>query len=78
MIFVNFKQLNVHSKVLNIVYNVILTPSVVTTQRDAEVAESMVKLISSHYEINTQTAAKNTVENIHQSWIPPLVNRYAP
>ncbi|XP_040010003.1 synaptonemal complex protein 2-like [Xiphias gladius] len=44
-------------------------------KRDAEVAESMVKLISSHYEINTQTAAKNTVENIHQSWIPPLVNR---
>ncbi|XP_071331947.1 synaptonemal complex protein 2 isoform X2 [Trachinotus anak] len=40
-------------------------------KRDAEVAESMVKLISSHYEINTQSMA----ENICQSWIPPLINR---
>ncbi|XP_053173914.1 synaptonemal complex protein 2 [Scomber japonicus] len=44
-------------------------------KRDAEVAGSMVKLISSRYEINTKSTAKPTVENISQCWIPPLVNR---
>ncbi|XP_034393537.1 synaptonemal complex protein 2 [Cyclopterus lumpus] len=43
--------------------------------RDAEVAGSLVKLISSHYEINTQSKAKDTAESIPKSWIPPLVNR---
>ncbi|XP_034446239.1 synaptonemal complex protein 2 isoform X5 [Hippoglossus hippoglossus] len=44
-------------------------------KRDAKVAKSMVKLISSHYETNTQSTAKNKAENIHESRIPPLVNR---
>ncbi|XP_068589399.1 synaptonemal complex protein 2 isoform X3 [Cebidichthys violaceus] len=44
-------------------------------KRDAEVAGSLVKLISSHYEINTQSTAKDTAEVIPQSWIPPPVNR---
>ncbi|XP_054465353.1 synaptonemal complex protein 2 [Anoplopoma fimbria] len=44
-------------------------------KRDAEVAGSMVKLISSHYEINTQSTAKDTAEIFPKSWIPPLVNR---
>ncbi|CAK6951244.1 synaptonemal complex protein 2 [Scomber scombrus] len=43
--------------------------------RDAEVAGSMVKLISSRYEINMKSIAKPTVENISQCWIPPLVSR---
>lgn len=58
-------------------YTMILTPSIGTTQRDAEVAGSMVKLISSHYESKSQYTAKNTAEKISSSWIPPLVNRYA-
>lgn len=37
----------------------------------------MVKLISSRYEINSQSTAKNTAEMICQSWIPPIINRYA-
>ncbi|AWP09495.1 putative synaptonemal complex protein 2 [Scophthalmus maximus] len=44
-------------------------------KRDAKVAESMVKLISSRYEINSQSTAKNTAEMICQSWIPPIINR---
>uniref|UniRef100_A0A4W6C0X2 Synaptonemal complex protein 2 n=1 Tax=Lates calcarifer TaxID=8187 RepID=A0A4W6C0X2_LATCA len=44
-------------------------------KRDAEVAGSMVKLISSHYESKSQYTAKNTAEKISSSWIPPLVNR---
>ncbi|XP_053281245.1 synaptonemal complex protein 2 [Pleuronectes platessa] len=44
-------------------------------KRDAKVAKSMVKLISSHYETNTQSTAKNKTENIPESRIPPLVNR---
>ncbi|XP_040915914.1 synaptonemal complex protein 2-like [Toxotes jaculatrix] len=44
-------------------------------KRDAEVAGSMVKHISSHYELDTQSTGKNTAEKIRQSWIPPLVNR---
>ncbi|XP_060930612.1 synaptonemal complex protein 2 [Limanda limanda] len=44
-------------------------------KRDAKVAKSMVKLISSHYETNTQSTAKNKAENIQESQIPPLVNR---
>ncbi|XP_044207947.1 synaptonemal complex protein 2 isoform X3 [Thunnus albacares] len=44
-------------------------------KRDAEAADSMVKLISSRYEINTQSTSKPTAENIPQCWIPPLVNR---
>ncbi|XP_068454092.1 synaptonemal complex protein 2 isoform X2 [Clinocottus analis] len=43
--------------------------------RDAEVAGSMVKLISSHYDINTQSKEKDTAKSIPKSWIPPLVNR---
>ncbi|XP_042347777.1 synaptonemal complex protein 2-like [Plectropomus leopardus] len=43
-------------------------------KRDAEVAGSMVKLISSRYESNTKSTAKDA-EIIPQSWIPPLVNR---
>ncbi|XP_069382156.1 synaptonemal complex protein 2 [Paralichthys olivaceus] len=44
-------------------------------KRDAKVAQSMVKIISSHYETNTQSTAKHKAENIHGSLIPPLVNR---
>ncbi|XP_032375632.1 synaptonemal complex protein 2 isoform X3 [Etheostoma spectabile] len=40
-------------------------------KKDAEVAGSMVKLISSRYENNTQSTAKG----IPKSWIPPLFNR---
>lgn len=57
-------------------YIVILTPSTVSTQRDAAVAGSMVKLISSRYEINTDSSAKDNAENAPQSWIPSFVNRY--
>lgn len=56
-------------------YIVILTPYTVSTQRDAAVAGSMVKRISSRYEINTKSSAKDNAENIPQSWIP-FVNRY--
>ncbi|XP_075950789.1 synaptonemal complex protein 2 [Anarhichas minor] len=44
-------------------------------KRDAEVAGSLVKLISSHYDVNTRSTAKVTAKVIPQSWIPPLVNR---
>ncbi|XP_049921300.1 synaptonemal complex protein 2-like [Epinephelus moara] len=44
-------------------------------KRDAEVAGSMVKLISSRYDSNTKSTAKDTADTIPQSWIPPLVNR---
>ncbi|TNN87725.1 Synaptonemal complex protein 2 [Liparis tanakae] len=44
-------------------------------KRDAEVAGSLVKRISSHYEINTKSKAKDTAEGIPKSWIPPLVKR---
>ncbi|XP_056279683.1 synaptonemal complex protein 2 [Pseudoliparis swirei] len=43
--------------------------------RDAEVAGSLVKRISSHYEINTKSKAKDTAEGIPKSWIP-LVKRH--
>lgn len=54
--------------------HIVILPPTVSVQRDAEVAGSMVKLISSRYEINTQSTAKDTAENILQS--PPFVNRY--
>ncbi|XP_037540184.1 synaptonemal complex protein 2 [Nematolebias whitei] len=44
-------------------------------KRDAKVTSSMVKLISSHYEIQTRSAATDSSENTVQNWIPPLVNR---
>ncbi|XP_070767245.1 synaptonemal complex protein 2 [Enoplosus armatus] len=44
-------------------------------KRDAEVAGSMVKLISSRYEINSQSTAKDNAESIPQSWGPPFVSR---
>ncbi|XP_034029114.1 synaptonemal complex protein 2 [Thalassophryne amazonica] len=44
-------------------------------KRDAEVAGSMVKLISSHYNIKTKSAAKVTGDSVPHCWIPPLVNR---
>ncbi|KAL6119851.1 sycp2l [Pungitius sinensis] len=44
-------------------------------KREAKVAGSLVKLISSHYEVSTQSTAKNTAGKIPKSWIPPLVNR---
>ncbi|KAK9515487.1 hypothetical protein VZT92_026131 [Zoarces viviparus] len=44
-------------------------------KKDAEVAGSLVKLISSHYDVNTRSTAKDTAKVIPQSWIPPLVNR---
>ncbi|XP_038579496.1 synaptonemal complex protein 2 isoform X5 [Micropterus salmoides] len=44
-------------------------------KRDAEVAGSMVKLISSRYEINSQSTAKYTAGKIPPSWSPPIVNR---
>ncbi|XP_029361274.1 synaptonemal complex protein 2 [Echeneis naucrates] len=40
-------------------------------KRDAEVAQSMVKHISSHYETNTNSST----ENVNLSWKAPLVNR---
>lgn len=55
---------------------VIIKPSTVSTQRDAEVAGSMVKLISSRYEINSQSTAKYTAGKIPPSWSPPIVNRF--
>ncbi|XP_035513508.1 synaptonemal complex protein 2-like [Morone saxatilis] len=47
----------------------------VKEKRDAEVAGSMVKLISSRYEINSQSTAKATAENIPQTWSTHFVNR---
>ncbi|XP_037627905.1 synaptonemal complex protein 2 isoform X4 [Sebastes umbrosus] len=44
-------------------------------KRDSEVAGSMVKLISSHYEINTKSTAKDTAGIIPKNWIHPLVDR---
>ncbi|XP_035863720.1 synaptonemal complex protein 2 isoform X6 [Sander lucioperca] len=44
-------------------------------KKDAEVAGSMVELISSRYKINTQSTAKDTAEGFPKSWIPPLFNR---
>ncbi|XP_059189388.1 synaptonemal complex protein 2 isoform X2 [Centropristis striata] len=44
-------------------------------KRDTEVAGSMVKLISSRYEMNTQPTVKHTAKMIPKSCIPPLVNR---
>lgn len=44
-------------------------------KRDAEVTGSMVKLISSRYEVKTQSTSKVTAENNPQSWSRPLVNR---
>ncbi|XP_063745820.1 synaptonemal complex protein 2 [Eleginops maclovinus] len=44
-------------------------------KRDAEVTGSMVKLISSRYEITTKPSGKETAGMIPKSWIPPLVNR---
>ncbi|XP_039657476.1 synaptonemal complex protein 2 isoform X4 [Perca fluviatilis] len=44
-------------------------------KKEEEVAGSMVKLISSRYDTNTQSTAKNTAESIPKSWIPPLFNR---
>ncbi|XP_024862049.1 synaptonemal complex protein 2 isoform X1 [Kryptolebias marmoratus] len=44
-------------------------------KRDAKVTASMMKRISSHYEVNTRSAAKGSIENTAQNWIPPLVNR---
>ncbi|KAM6981964.1 synaptonemal complex protein 2 [Tautogolabrus adspersus] len=40
-------------------------------KRDAAVAGSMVKLISSHYETKTQSTTKDPAKNIAQSSIPP-------
>ncbi|XP_029132895.2 synaptonemal complex protein 2, partial [Labrus bergylta] len=40
-------------------------------KRDAAVAGSMVKVISSHYETKTQSTAKDLAENIAQGSIPP-------
>lgn len=45
-------------------------PSNIFTQRDAELAGNMVKLISSRY------TAKETAENDPQSGNPSFVNRY--
>lgn len=53
-------------------YIMTLTPFTVSTQRDAELAGSMVKLISSRYD----STAKHSAENIPQVWNPPLINRY--
>ncbi|XP_026222650.1 synaptonemal complex protein 2 isoform X2 [Anabas testudineus] len=44
-------------------------------KKAAEVAGSMVKLISSHYKMNTRSTAKNTEKGVSQNWIPSLVNR---
>ncbi|KAI3356815.1 hypothetical protein L3Q82_003476 [Scortum barcoo] len=44
-------------------------------KRDAEVAGSMVKLISSRYQTNTQSKTKDTAGNNLQSCSPPFVNR---
>ncbi|XP_071372422.1 synaptonemal complex protein 2 [Centroberyx affinis] len=44
-------------------------------KRDAEVAGSMVQLISSHYESNTYSTAKATADSIPSFWIPPPVNK---
>ncbi|XP_068996668.1 synaptonemal complex protein 2 [Embiotoca jacksoni] len=44
-------------------------------KRDAEVTGSMVKLISSHYEMSTCSTEKRNAENTPRNWIPPLVNR---
>ncbi|XP_037336951.2 synaptonemal complex protein 2 [Pungitius pungitius] len=44
-------------------------------KREAKVAGGLVKLISSHYEVSTQSTAKNTAGKIPKSWIPSLVNR---
>ncbi|KAI4823429.1 hypothetical protein KUCAC02_012013 [Chaenocephalus aceratus] len=44
-------------------------------KRDAEVTGSMVKLISSRYEMTPKSSVKETAATIPKSWIPPLVNR---
>ncbi|XP_051805719.1 synaptonemal complex protein 2 [Acanthochromis polyacanthus] len=44
-------------------------------KRDAEVAGSMVKLISSRYERKTRSTGKDTAETVRQSWSRPLVSR---
>ncbi|XP_026188403.1 LOW QUALITY PROTEIN: synaptonemal complex protein 2 [Mastacembelus armatus] len=43
--------------------------------RDAEVASSMVKLISCHNKNKTEPIANHTTENIPKSWNPPHVDR---
>ncbi|KAM8864625.1 uncharacterized protein sycp2 [Spinachia spinachia] len=45
-------------------------------KRESEVAGGLVKLISSHYEVSSQSTAKDAAAMIPKSWIPPLVNRY--
>ncbi|KAJ4934026.1 hypothetical protein JOQ06_006833, partial [Pogonophryne albipinna] len=44
-------------------------------KRDAELTGSMVKLISSRYEMTPKSSVKETAATIPKSWIPPLVNR---
>ncbi|XP_029292237.1 synaptonemal complex protein 2 isoform X3 [Cottoperca gobio] len=44
-------------------------------KRDAEVTGSMVKLISSRYELTAQSSTKDTAEMIQNSRVPSLVNR---
>ncbi|KAG7520462.1 hypothetical protein JOB18_029913 [Solea senegalensis] len=43
--------------------------------RNAAVTQSMVKQISSHYDVKTQPTVKNTTEDVHSVWIPPVFNR---
>nr|XP_010772156.1 PREDICTED: synaptonemal complex protein 2 [Notothenia coriiceps] len=44
-------------------------------KRDAEVTGSMVKLISSRYEMTPKSSVKETAATIPKSWIPSVVNR---
>ncbi|XP_058499749.1 synaptonemal complex protein 2 isoform X5 [Solea solea] len=43
--------------------------------RNAAVTQSMVKQISSHYDVKTQPIVKNTTEDVHSILIPPVFNR---
>ncbi|XP_029993957.1 synaptonemal complex protein 2 [Sphaeramia orbicularis] len=44
-------------------------------KRDAQVAGSMVRVISSHYEVNAQCTTQVNADKIPQSWICPVINR---
>ncbi|XP_070400758.1 synaptonemal complex protein 2 isoform X5 [Nothobranchius furzeri] len=47
------------------------------SEKDADVTASMMKRISSHYEINTRSKAKDTIENNIPIWNPPRISSRA-